>query len=73
VEATVTVPVDDGCLATGGTILVLAVPTTGDGGVPGTAVLVVNGDTVGGPASAPPVPDRAALDAMVASARLPTI
>jgi hypothetical protein len=72
VEATITVPIDDGCLATGGTILVLAVPTSG-GGAPGTAVLVVNGDTVGGPTSAPPIPDRTALDAMIASARLPTI
>ncbi|WP_300008906.1 hypothetical protein [Pseudonocardia sp.] len=73
VEVAVTVPVDDGCLATSGTILVLAVPAPGSGAGPGTAVLLVNGDTVGGPASAPPVPDRAALDAMVASARLPTI
>jgi hypothetical protein len=62
-EATVTVP-DDGCLATGGTVLVLAVPVAG-----GTSVLVVNGDTTGGPPDAPPVPARATLDAMVASAR----
>jgi hypothetical protein len=62
-EATVTVP-DDGCLATGGTVLVLAVPVAG-----GTSVLVVNGDTAGGPPDAPPVPARATLDAMVASAR----
>lgn len=72
VEATTTVA-DDGCLATTGTVLVLAVPATGPGGVPGTAVLIVNGDTAGGPPSAPPVPDRATLDAMIASARLPTI
>ncbi len=63
VEATVRVS-DDGCLATGGVLLVLAVPVA-----EGTAVLVVNGDTDGGPASAPPVPDRATLDAMIASAR----
>jgi hypothetical protein len=63
-EATITTPVDDGCLATGGTILVLAVPATG-----GSSVLVVNGDTAGGPADAPPVPPRGVLDAMIASAR----
>lgn len=72
VEVTAVAP-DDGCLATDGTVLVLAVPTTGNGGVPGTAVLIVNGDVAGGPPSAPPVPDRATLDAMVTSARLPSI
>jgi hypothetical protein len=63
-EVTVTTPVDDGCLATGGTILVLAVPAAG-----GSSVLVVNGDTAGGPVDAPPVPPRGVLDAMIASAR----
>ncbi|MCX6466394.1 MAG: hypothetical protein NTW05_22800 [Pseudonocardiales bacterium] len=63
VEATVRAS-DDGCLATEGVLLVLAVETAA-----GTAVLVVNGDTAGGPPSAPPVPDRATLDAMIASAR----
>jgi len=55
---------DDETLATGGTILVLAVPAAG-----GASVLVVNADTAGGPADAPPVPPRAVLDAVVTSAR----
>ncbi|GAA2572713.1 hypothetical protein [Pseudonocardia hydrocarbonoxydans] len=73
VEATSRTPADDGCLATSGTVLLLAVPAAGPDGSPGTAVLVVNGDTAGGPADAPPVADRATLDAVLASARLPTI
>lgn len=73
VEATTRTPVDDGCLATAGTVLLLAVPTTGPDGSPGTAVLIVNGDTAGGPADAPAIPDRATLDAVLASARLPSI
>ncbi|WP_219416731.1 hypothetical protein [Pseudonocardia nigra] len=72
VEATARTAADDGCLATEGVVLVLAVPvTTADGQV--TALLVVNGDRAGGPGDAPPVPERAALDAIVASARPPTI
>ncbi|MBW0119611.1 hypothetical protein I4J48_30655, partial [Pseudonocardia sp. KRD-169] len=73
VEATSRTPTDDGCLATAGTVLLLALPTTGPDGSPGTAVLIVNGDTAGGPADAPPLADRATLDAVLASARLPTI
>jgi hypothetical protein len=63
-EATITTAADDGCLATGGTLLLLAVPVSS-----GTSVLLVNGDTTGGPPDAPPAPARATLDAMVASAR----
>lgn len=70
VEATIRAAADDGCLAVGGVILLVAVPTTGPGGAPGTALLVVNGDTEGGPATAPPNPDRAVLDAIVDGARL---
>ncbi|QJY47273.1 hypothetical protein [Pseudonocardia broussonetiae] len=73
VEATSRTPTDDGCLATEGTVLILAVPTTGPDGAPGTAVLVVNGDTTGGPSTAPPVPDRSTLEAVLASARLPSV
>lgn len=73
VEATASTPADDGCLATNGVILLLAVPTTGPDGAPGTAVLVVNGDTAGGPATAPPLVERTVLDAVLGSARLPSI
>lgn len=73
VEATSRAADPDGCLAAVGTVFVLAVPTTGPDGQPGTAVLLVNGDVEGGPPTAPPSPDRATLEAMVASARLPTI
>ncbi|MGH3566123.1 MAG: hypothetical protein ACRDRH_08845 [Pseudonocardia sp.] len=72
VEATVRTPEDDGCLATRGTLLVLALPAAGPSGA-ATALLVVNGDTAGGPAAAPPVPARETLDAIVNSARLATI
>ncbi|MFC5993150.1 hypothetical protein ACFQE5_02870, partial [Pseudonocardia hispaniensis] len=60
VEATATTPSDDGCLATTGTVLVLAVPTTSRAGDRAVAVLVVNGDVTGGPAD-PPSPDRTTL------------
>jgi hypothetical protein len=63
VEATVTTPVDDGCLATGGTVAVLAVPVEGGG----TALLVANVDTVGGPASSP-VPDPGVVTQILESA-----
>lgn len=66
VEATAVTGTDDGCLATDGVVKVLAVPLGSDG----VAVLVVNGDVAGGPAGAPPNPDPATLDAIVASARL---
>jgi hypothetical protein len=46
-------------------VLVLAVPHDG-----GAALLLVAGDTEGGPADPAPV-DPSALDAVVASARLP--
>lgn len=68
VEATARAASDDGCLATDGVVLVLAVPVTGPRGERATALLVVNGDTAGGPQS-PPMPARATLDAVVASAR----
>lgn len=71
VEATIRTPADDGCLATRGTLLVLALPAGGPSGN-ATALLVVNGDTAGGPA-APPVPTRETLDAIIDSARLVTI
>ncbi|MBW0113612.1 hypothetical protein I4I84_33420, partial [Pseudonocardia sp. KRD-182] len=73
VEATSRTPTDDGCLATEGTVLILAVPTAGPDGAPGTAVLVVNGDTTGGPSTAPPSPDRSTLEAVLASVRLPSV
>jgi hypothetical protein len=73
VEATARTATDDGCLATAGTVLVLAVPTTGTDGKPAMAVLLVNGDDAGGPPDAPPSPSRATLDAIVASARPVTI
>jgi hypothetical protein len=67
-EATARTAGDDGCLATSGTVLVLAVPTTAKGGGDAVELLVVNGDTAGGP-DATPVLDRATLDAIVASVR----
>jgi hypothetical protein len=73
VEATARTATDDGCLGTEGTVLVLAVPTSGPDGRPAMALLVVNGDDAGGPADAPPSPSRATLDAIVASARPTTI
>lgn len=65
VEATVVASSSDGCLATDGVVLALAVPLP-DGA--STAVLLVNGDLAGGPAE-PPSPQRADLDAIVDSAR----
>jgi hypothetical protein len=70
VDATVTEvlaardPGRGGCAPTAGTVLALAAPTGG-----GTALLLVAGDTRGGPAQPPP-PDRAALDAVLASTQL---
>jgi hypothetical protein len=63
VEARVLVAPDE-CQASEGLLLVLAVPVA-----EGTAVLVVSADSAGGPAGAPAVPDRAELDAVIASAR----
>ena len=54
----------DACAPTGGTVLALAAPVSG-----GAALLLVAGDTAGGPA-APAPPDRASLDAVLASVRL---
>lgn len=68
VRANITAPADDGCLATDGVLLVLAVPA-GGGEI---AVLVVNGDVTGGP-DTPPSPDAATLQAIVDSARLPAV
>lgn len=67
-EATIRAPEGDGCLATEGVLIVLAVPLGGAG----TAVLIVNGDVAGGPA-VPPSPDRATLEAIVGTARLSSI
>lgn len=65
-ETTVRAPGGRGdCPATAGRVLVLAVPHDG-----GAALLLVAGDTEGGPADPAPV-DPSALDAVVASARLP--
>jgi hypothetical protein len=63
VEARVTTPVDDGCLATEGVVAVLAAPVEGGG----TALLVVNIDTVGGP-SGSPLPDPGTIDQVLTSA-----
>jgi len=54
----------EACAPTGGTVLALAAPVSG-----GAALLLVAGDTGGGPA-APAPPDRATLDAVLASVRL---
>jgi hypothetical protein len=54
----------EACAATGGTVLALAAPVSG-----GAALLLVAADTGGGPADPAP-PDRATLDAVVASVRL---
>ena len=54
----------DGCVPPGGTVLALAAPVSG-----GAALLLVAGDTGGGPAEPAP-PDRATLDAVLASVRL---
>jgi hypothetical protein len=54
----------DGCPPLGGTVLALAAPVSG-----GAALLLVAGDTGGGPA-APAPPDRATLDAVLASVRV---
>jgi hypothetical protein len=63
VEARVTTPVDDGCLATEGVVAVLAMPVASGG----TALLVVNIDTVGGPSSSA-LPDPGIVDQVLASA-----
>jgi hypothetical protein len=64
IELTAQSTAHDGCPAVGGTVLVLAAPVSG-----GAALLLVAGDTDGGPADPVP-PDRATLDAVLASARL---
>jgi hypothetical protein len=64
-EATVrTPPGRADCAAAAGTVLALAAPVSG-----GAAVLLVAGDTEGGPAE-PAAPDRAVLDAVLAGVRL---
>lgn len=55
---------DATCAAVEGTVLALAAPAGG-----GVAVLLLAGDTRGGPIE-PAAPDRAALDGVIASARL---
>jgi hypothetical protein len=64
VEATARAAPRPGCAPSGGTVLALAAPVSG-----GAALLLVGGDTDGGPAEPAP-PDRAALDAALASVRL---
>lgn len=54
----------DDCTAAAGRVLVLAAPVDG-----GAALLLVAGDTEGGPAD-PAAPDPSTLDALIASARL---
>lgn len=63
VEALVTTPVDDGCLSTEGRVAVLAAPVESGG----TALLVVNIDTVGGPGDSP-LPDPEIVDLVLGSA-----
>jgi hypothetical protein len=63
-ELTARTDAHDGCPAVGGTVLVLAAPVSG-----GAALLLVAGDTDGGPADPAP-PDRATLDAVLASVHL---
>ncbi|MFR9804326.1 hypothetical protein ACL02T_18860 [Pseudonocardia sp. RS010] len=67
VEAVSTTPLDDGCLATRGRTLVLAVPVPAGG----TALLVANADTVGGPATPPLVPPSTVED-ILGTAAVPT-
>ena len=69
VEATVTevtarAAASGGCTPSSGTVLALAAPVSG-----GAALLLVAGDSGGGPAEPAP-PDRATLDAALASVRL---
>ncbi len=64
VEVTARAATRAGCAPSGGTVLALAAPVSG-----GAALLLVAGDTDGGPAEPAP-PDRAALDAALASVRL---
>ncbi len=59
-------PGRDGCAAAAGRVLVLAVPASG-----GAALLIVAGDTAGGPAE-PGAPDPSALEAVIATAELRT-
>ncbi|GAA4710943.1 hypothetical protein GCM10023215_61290 [Pseudonocardia yuanmonensis] len=66
VEAVSTTPADDGCLATGGRTLVLAVPVPAGG----TALLLANADTAGGPATPPLVPSQTVED-IIGTAALP--
>jgi hypothetical protein len=63
-ELTAAAPGRGDCPALRGTVLVLAAPVSG-----GAALLLVAGDTEGGPPEPGP-PDRAALDAVLASVRL---
>ncbi|MCE0765686.1 hypothetical protein LWC35_22670 [Pseudonocardia kujensis] len=65
VEAVSTTPGDDGCLATEGRTAVLAVPTAG-----GTALLLANADTAGGPPTPPLVPPST-VDDVIGTAALP--
>ncbi len=64
VEVTARAGAGADCAAGGGTVLALAAPVSG-----GAALLIVAGDTDGGPAEPAP-PGRAALDAALASVRL---
>ena len=63
-EVTARTVAGGGCAPSGGTVLALAAPVSG-----GAALLLVAADAGGGPAE-PAAPDRAALDAVLASVRL---
>ncbi len=64
VEVSVRAPAGPAGCSAGGTVLALGAPVSG-----GAAVLLVAGDSSGGP-TAPAAPDRSTLDAVLASVRL---
>ena len=64
VEVSVRAPADPAGCSAAGTVLALGAPVSG-----GAAVLLVAGDSAGGPTE-PAAPDRSTLDAVLASVRL---
>jgi hypothetical protein len=64
VEVSVRTPAGPAGCSAGGTVLALGAPVSG-----GAALLLVAGDSAGGPTE-PAVPDRSTLDAVLASVRL---